>query len=119
MDFAILYIPRGRLHWWCSGLTRREGPVGPGLTGDARPRPGRCEPAFLPKPPPEELSVATTTIPTAVPPYRVADLGLADFGRREINLAHADRSTPIVALPSPEAVAAFDLWMKKADKVPY
>ena len=25
-----------------------------------------------------------------VPPYRVADIGLADFGRREINLAEVE-----------------------------
>jgi len=32
----------------------------------------------------------TTTEPRTAPPYRVADLGLADFGRREINLAEVE-----------------------------
>ena len=37
----------------------------------------------------------------------------------EMALAHADRSTPIHSLPSKEALAAFDLWTSKTDKVPY
>jgi adenosylhomocysteinase len=31
-----------------------------------------------------------TTVPTVVPPYKVADITLADFGRREINLAQVE-----------------------------
>ena len=38
---------------------------------------------------------------------------------QEMNLAHADRSTPIHPLPSQEALAAFQLWTAKSDKIPY
>jgi guanine deaminase len=42
-----------------------------------------------------------------------------DFLYREMILSHAERSTPIAALPSEEALATFALWMEKSDKVAY
>jgi tRNA(Arg) A34 adenosine deaminase TadA len=42
-----------------------------------------------------------------------------DFLYKEIPLDRADRSIPILPLPSAEAMATFDLWMRKGDKVPY
>ena len=42
-----------------------------------------------------------------------------DLIYREMNLAHGERSTPIVSLPSPEALETFALWASKIDKTPY
>jgi guanine deaminase len=38
---------------------------------------------------------------------------------REMTLPHEHRSTPILALASEEALASFELWLAKTDKVPY
>jgi tRNA(Arg) A34 adenosine deaminase TadA len=38
---------------------------------------------------------------------------------REMTLAHGERSTPILALASEEALASFELWLAKSDKTLY
>jgi adenosylhomocysteinase len=38
----------------------------------------------------DTTATATTTTATTSPPYKVADIGLADFGRREIDLAQVE-----------------------------
>ncbi len=84
----------GELHWRRSGLTRREGPEGPGLVDVvvARPSTLRHLPRSTTNLSPVQLLARSSTVPehSTVPPYKVADISLADFGRREINLAEVE-----------------------------
>ena len=79
-----------------SGLTRREGPEGPGLAdvlvarSDALTAHGICTSTTKPVTSPTAARSSIVPEHSTVPPYKVADISLADFGRREINLAEVE-----------------------------
>jgi adenosylhomocysteinase len=79
-----------------SGLTRPEGPEGPGLAGVFVARLQRdhshdtCALTTNLSPVQPLARSSTVPEPSTVPPFKVADITLADFGRREINLAEVE-----------------------------